>query len=240
MQYNDGFVGTNRNTSSNFSLTDSEEFYLHNLKKQPDDWFYRHNSILYKYNEFGHRSPSINEINLNNYILFAGCSHTEGVGLQIQHTFPHIVSSRLNCYYYNLSVCGSGVDVLMYNLVLWINRFKILPKALVILWPEQTRFALSVGNGLDSQVLNNFGTTEEIARFMVLGEEIDFFQSRRKIYQELLRHLYTCNIIDIRFAGQEPIDAPLAMTCNDFARDLSHPGIYSNLRLANEIVSLIR
>lgn len=241
MYFNDGFVGHIANDESHFVLTDSEKLYLHNLKTQPENWFYRNNSILYKYNEYGHRSKSVTEINLENYILFAGCSHTEGVGLQIQHTFPYIVSSRLNCHYYNLSVCGSGVDILMYNLVLWIDRFKKLPKTLVILWPEETRFSLSVNKGLDPQVLNNHNTTDDVARFMVLGEQLDFFPSRRKLYRQLISQLYAnCNIIDIRFAGQQPIDAPLALYCNDFARDLSHPGIYSNLRLANEIVALLR
>lgn len=240
MKFNDGFIGCKPHEEYYFSPMDSEEEYLKNLRIQPEDWPYRDYSILYKYNEYGHRSKSINEIDLDNYILFAGCSHTEGVGLQVEHTFPYIVSSQLNCDYYNLSLSGSGVDVMMYNLALWINRFKKLPKALVILWPEETRFALYEGNNLDPQLLNHDNTTDSVARFMAIGDEIGFFSTRRKMCRELLSQLYTCDIIDARFAGQEPLETPTFMYTVDYARDISHAGIQSNLNLANDIVTLLR
>lgn len=240
MQFNEGFIGCNPHEEYYFSTMDSEEEYLKNLKTQPEDWCYRNHSIEYKFNEYGHRSKSINELNLDNYILFAGCSHTEGVGLSVEHTFSHIVSSQLNCDYYNLSVSGSGVDVVMYNLVLWINRFKKVPKALVILWPEETRFALAAGNSFDPQVLNNHGIDNNVTRFMDLGDQIGFFSTRRKIYRELLSHLYTCNIIDIHFEDQEPLETQMSMQMVDFARDMSHAGIQSNINLANDLLTILR
>lgn len=240
MRYNDGFIGADPHIEFNFSLIDSEQEYLKNLNTQPQDWYFRHHIIDYKYNEYGHRSKPINELDLDNYILFAGCSHVEGVGLSIEHTFSHIVASQLKCDYYNLAVNGSGVDVMLYNLVLWINRFKKMPKALVILWPEETRFALHAGNNLDPQVLNNYDTSDEVSRFMAIGDEIEFFSTRRRMCRELLSHLYTCKIIDIRFAGQEPLETPIAIYAVDFARDLSHAGIQSNLNLANDLITILK
>jgi DNA polymerase III alpha subunit len=53
----------------------------------------------------------IEDIDLNNYILFIGCSHTEGIGLELQTTYPYLVSEELKCDYYNLGLGGTGIDV---------------------------------------------------------------------------------------------------------------------------------
>ena len=39
--------------NGSFSGTDSEELFNENLVTQPDDWFYRNNSIEYKLNRHG-------------------------------------------------------------------------------------------------------------------------------------------------------------------------------------------
>ena len=52
------------------------------------------------------------EIILNNYILFTGCSHTKGVGLALEDTYPYLLAQKLNCDYYNLALGGTGQDVM--------------------------------------------------------------------------------------------------------------------------------
>ena len=85
MKFNKNFIGNNMpNKTVNFlGFTDSEERYLESIKTQPNDWYYKDRSFTYSYNEYGHRSKNISDIDLDNYILFTGCSHTEGVGLEL-------------------------------------------------------------------------------------------------------------------------------------------------------------
>ena len=90
------------NTTLAYRGLDSEENLHINLASQPNDWYYRNKTITYQYNEYGHRCKSIHDIDLDNYILFAGCSHTEGVGLELETTFPYLVSNQLGNDYYNM------------------------------------------------------------------------------------------------------------------------------------------
>ena len=71
------------------------------------------------------------DIDLDNYILVIGCSQTEGIGLKIEDTYPYLLSKNLNCDYYNLGICGTGIDVLNYNLVTWFTKIKKPPKLLI-------------------------------------------------------------------------------------------------------------
>ena len=75
---------------------DTEERYLENLKlKRPEmesnGWI--NQEITYKFNSFAFRC---NEFTSDPSILFLGCSHTVGVGLPIEHTWPTIVANNLN------------------------------------------------------------------------------------------------------------------------------------------------
>ena len=64
------------------------------------------------YSTFDHVKPNqvIQDIHVrydddqDNYILFIGCSHTMGVGLELEKTYPHILSEKLKMDYYNLAV----------------------------------------------------------------------------------------------------------------------------------------
>jgi hypothetical protein len=72
-RYPRGFVGNTPNFESNFlENTDDEKRFLKNCETQPSDWIYRNKKITYKYNEYGHRCVSPNQLKPG-YILYMGC-----------------------------------------------------------------------------------------------------------------------------------------------------------------------
>ncbi len=101
---------------------------------------YVRDGILYRFNNFGHRCKDVDKIDLDNYILFAGCSHTEGEGLNVEDTYPFITAKELNCDYYNLGLAASGFDVLFFNVMTWLKVYN-KPKLIVLQYPDSSRFS---------------------------------------------------------------------------------------------------
>lgn len=230
MFFKDGFMGYAPDSSLKFSGGDAEYRYIANLENQPKDWYYRHTEITYNYNSLGHRCKNIEDINLDNYLLFTGCSHTEGIGLELEKTFPYVVSQTLGIDYYNLAIGGSGSDVMTYNLVVWLNTVKKLPRALIILWPDSARFVIN-DEHLWSLINSGHGLDKDFDRFLVLGDQIGYFNTKRELNEKLIKHCYNgTNIVSL--GNREFIKV-------DLARDLSHFGIESNNILAKKIVNQI-
>ena len=230
IQYNNNFVGYKPNTVLKFCGSDTERLYYKNLEKQPTDWYYRSNEISYNYNLLGHRCKNIEEIDLSNYILFSGCSYVEGMGLELENTFPYLVSNELKTDYYNLGIGGSGIDIMTHNLVLWLSTVKKLPKAVVILWTHEERFTtLSQTDGRFELNIPHTVDTDK-ARFMSLGMQIGYFSTRKNLNSRLITQLYKkTNIIELEYND---------LVRYDLARDI-HPGIVSHKILAKKITALL-
>lgn len=235
MKFNSNFVGYAKpGTVQRFLGGDSEELFNNNLKSQPNDWYYRFNEVTYDINRYGHRSKNIEDIDLDNYILFTGCSHTEGVGLELEKTFPYLIANDLSMDYYNLALGGTGVDVMTYNLMMWISTIKKLPKALVIIWPQSTRFARleDFGDFLSLEV-PSCATSTSCERFMVMGEEIRFFETVDTLSKKLIEAAYPCQIMHLG-------PSVLRLEEGDKARDLSHAGILNNRQVADLLIPQLR
>lgn len=179
------------NHTYNWLDGDTEELYKKNLTLQPANWFYRNNPITYKYNSNGFRCVEIDALNFDNYILFLGDSHSEGIGLHLEHTYPYQVSKKLYKSYYNLSIGGTGLDIMLYNLMSWLHTFPH-PKYIVLFYTENTRSLLK-GIG-DFEYANigvkwtqsKTGNNEDIKKFLVLGDLIGFFHSRIHLYVNII------------------------------------------------------
>ena len=236
IQFNKDFLGYEPNSVVKYLSSDNEERFHQNRKRQPDDWYYLANEIAYELNSLGHRSKNIEDIDLDNYILFTGCSNTLGVGLELEKTFPYLVAEGLQIDYYNLALSGTGIDVMLHNLIVWINTVKKPPKALMILWPHEVRFSiLSAEDILAFHLpLGSHGAmlkvvSNDITRFMAAGDTIDYFKSRKKLSSILINNCYSeSNILDIE--QRELVGL-------DLARDMTHCGIISNGFLAKKILN---
>lgn len=234
-----GFIGISfTNRVVEYSGGDHETTFRANLKTQPDDWYYRTHKVTYSYNSLGHRCKNIEDVDLDNYILFAGCSHTEGVGIELEKTYPYRVAEILGCDYYNLAMGGAGIDVLTHNLIMWNKRVSKKPKALVILWPHHIRFATIEGDEVQLNLLSDGNYKTE--NFIMAGEEINFFDSSKRFSQILISNLYDdCPIFNIGW-NDYPTDCSLSLNMIDLARDLAHAGIESNEKIAVELAARIR
>jgi hypothetical protein len=246
MEFNQSFIGYSPNQSLKFSGADSQEGLSANLKELEDDWYYRTVDITYNHNSLGHRSIEPNNLNLDNYILFTGCSHTEGIGLELEKTYPYLVADQLECDYYNLALGGSGIDAMMHNLSLWLGKVKEKPKAIVVQWPNEARFLLTDEQSTLVSKLRPMGiwnSEEEISRFMAAGSVNGFFSSRKKIAYKLINS-FSDDIkivnVDIETLADNTMENFLLMSKLDRARDLIHFGIKSNEKLANNLLTLLR
>lgn len=236
LQFNNGFIGYKPNTSEEFIGLDSKELYQKNLTTKDASWYYRKKPILYNYNNLGHRSKNIENLNLDNYILFIGCSHTEGTGNYIEDTFPFIVSKLLCIDYYNIGLGGSGLDVMFYNLAVWMQKIEKKPKKIIWQWAEPTRFLT-----IEKEEVHIHGIWEkkpEVENFIFAGYENGFSASRISLLQQYLKQI---NIPITLLAEQfSTYPADILYKKIDIARDDKHYGVESNKNIANLIASQLR
>lgn len=217
-----GFIGYNPIAHNvNFTGIDSEELYQENLKLQPADWYYRTRDISYVRNSNGHRCKEISEIDLDNYILFVGCSHTEGIGLSLEDTFAYKITNELKCDYYNLSLGGSGVDTMIHNLNIWLHTVNKKPKQIIWQWPDPNRYISYSNNAFDFHGL--WEKHPNVLNFILAGDMNNFFNGRIKLAKLLLAKLN--NVITI---GVNSTRADTHFKSYDLARDGMHYGHLSN------------
>jgi hypothetical protein len=225
-----------------FSGSDSEELYIKNLKSKSIDWYYRTKQISYIRNSNGHRCKEIKDIDLSNYILYAGCSHTEGIGLELEKTYPYLLSKSLGCDYYNISIGGSGIDVLLHNLIVWFGTVKQKPKLVIIQWPFWARYARFTEEPTNTNLQNNYISTISGIKDHTLmeGEGVHYFKTIEHLARIKLNHIIDVPIINVGLAEFPSIinDDFVIFDNSDNARD-THMGIESNKNLASKLYNRI-
>lgn len=240
MQFNDGFIGyPEQYAYEKFSGSDKKEQFEINLQLQPSDWYYRKADITYERNTFGHRCKNLTEINLDNYILFTGCSHTEGIGVELEKTHAYQVAEQMGCDYYNLAVGGTGVDVIVHNLSVWFATVHNKPKALVVQWPPVYRF---VGATKFKRIspLGAWNDDEDTSKFLYHGGNLKFFETRKAMANALINQISkTTRVIHIGMVNEVSDFGEEYLRCNklDYARDLCHFGPKTHTKLANDILA---
>lgn len=234
--HDNGFIGFEKtNSVLEWSGGDTEEAFLHNSKTLPDHWYYHNAPITYKINKNGHRSKDISDLNLDNYLLFTGCSITEGVGLEESKTYCAVLSKKLECDYYNMGLGATGVDVAIHNLLVWFSTVPKKPKAVIIQWPDFTRCITGTSaNHLETRGL--WQENDDYNRFVDLGINLGFFEAKNLLISSLIKHVIKVPIVEIGVSRLIPIHNDIVkLKIIDFARDLSHPGIKSNEDFAEDI-----
>jgi hypothetical protein len=239
--YND-FIGLDGcNTTSNFLSDDSEEQLLENSKSQPPDWYYNNAELVYSFNSQGHRSKNIEDIDQDNYILFSGCSHTMGVGLELEKTYPYLLSTKLGTDYYNLAIPGTGMDVVEYNLLSWFFKIKKKPKLVVIQWPDHSRFIEY--DSMRDNVLphGTWDNQSNFVSFIINSEDTGMFYARKAITNRLIKNVVDVPVVTFNFGSQRDYGIyDLNMPRLDKARDLSHAGIKSHASFTETLFNHIK
>lgn len=233
-----------------FSGSDSEKLYIDNLKLQPEDWYYRTNKISYVRNSNGHRCKEVADIDLDNYILYTGCSHTEGIGVELEKTYAYLLSNKLNCDYYNLSIGGTGIDVVNYNLAMWFSKIKKPPKLLVLQWPHHTRATTKFfenpkkitpdpwyNYGIWSIKDSNNEKHRDIGNFLMSGEDIGYFKSLKILTKTLAYNMSPCPILELTTSYDELNEGEYQLKQIDKARDISPAMPRGHLGIKSELVN---
>lgn len=227
--------------------SDRLDLYNERLPKSPKNWYYKNCDINYNINGHGHRSKQIDDLNFNDYILYVGCSITEGIGLELDKTYSYILSKNLNKDFYNLSVGGTGNDTICHNLMVWLNKFK-KPKLIIVQITDRSRFMIYNTPNL---LPNGWWTDKRSTRdFIMLGEDINYFKTKQVLLKQFIDSINVplitvchpaLNINDLTFKNL------IYLTLKDNARDENfingdrgHPGMLSNNTLADDCLNFIK
>lgn len=237
----DNFIGSPITSRTiEFAGSDTQEKFIENCAKLPEDWYYKNKKITYTYNKYGHRCKDISNVDLDNYILFTGCSHTEGIGLELEKTYPYLITNELQTDYYNLAVGGTGIDVLEYNLLTWFAKINKKPKLVIIQWPDHSRF-LAQYPGYTNFIPNGTWVKEpDIERFIAASEISGFFYARKNISFRLIHNVIDVPIVGVYLSHLASYDyTSVAVRRCDLARDLQHTGVKTQADMTTRILNHI-
>jgi hypothetical protein len=154
------------------------------------------------FNSRGHRCKEIEEINLHNYILFAGDNVGVGWGTPIEETYPYIVSNALNTDYYNLSIFNGGLESLRYNLITWYHKIPQKPRAIIISNEFLNSFIVSDLN--NTTFLPCDLNDENIKAVLDSGNTTNYFLTRQYFTDKLISNLIKVPIYQIEFKDKIP------------------------------------
>ena len=200
---------------------DTQELYYQNLKKSRDQldrfgWIDR--QIKYKFNSHGFRCDEFT--NINNAV-FLGCSHTAGVGLPVENTWPYFVIKELNLTCYNLAIGGGSNDLAFRISYHYLERLR--PKMVFLLSPEPARIEVQSVHDTISFLPGNNDPTYYYKLYLSNEENLLLNQQKNIFAIENL-----CHRLDIKFVCIKEIhDIPDDQ--RDRARDLVHNGPKTNL-----------
>lgn len=173
------------------------------------------NGLTDQYNSNGHRCKEISEINFQNYILFAGDNGSLGLDKPIEQTFPYLISQKIKCDYYNLSVFNGGLDALRYNLISWFVRYK-RPKAVIISCEFLNSLLISDNNFF--RIKGADYNDEMIQDITNIGNVRGFFSGRNTLAKELLKQYIICPIYQLRYKDS------VQLFDSEFVTDIHYEG----------------
>jgi hypothetical protein len=215
----------------NWHGTDTEELYQKNLidnSAQLELYNWVDQPITYKFNHYGFRADEF--ATPDSGIMFLGCSHTLGVGLPIESTWTHLVSTALKLKNFNLGVGGASNDTAFRLANYWINQLR--PKIVIFLSTEQTRTELHT---IDGQIVDlsiwpqYFKDADKFMRHWH-GNDINCDMNYLK---NALAIKQLCSEYGIKYLQQSAVDIHKL----DQARDLQHFGARTHRRISTMFLS---
>lgn len=215
--------------------TDTKERYDQNIRENYnllDQFGWIDKTISYQFNSLGFRSE---EFSSSDNAVFLGCSHTVGVGLPIENTWPYYVSQALGLKCYNLGIGGGSLD-LAFRLSYYLLK-DLRPKIVFLLCPGRFRIELFEGDDLISFLPANPTAHKNLSYFYkcYLGNDYNHLMNQQK---NILAIQHLCNDLGIKFVY---LNEPQLIEQNktDLARDLMHTGPKSNFDLAQRFLSMM-
>jgi hypothetical protein len=188
------------------------------------------------------RCRPIQDIDFDNYVLFTGTSHTEGVGVNVEESFPYLVSKYFNYDYFNLAISGTGTDVIEHNLLVWSYLFKDRqPKYVFIEWPPEERYAAKYPGYENYLPTGNWSEDQNAVHLLIKGKKV--FENRLLMLYNLSRSLFKCPIINLRHTSLVTEDMNnsnmIWIQRLDRGTDGAHPGPKSHKDVSKKIIEYI-
>jgi hypothetical protein len=213
--------------------TDLEELYQKNLIKnrsQLEQYNWIDRPITYKFNSHGFRADEFDSVGSG--VMFVGCSHTLGMGLPVESTWAHRVSTALKLKNYNLGVGGASNDTAFRLAHYWIDRLR--PDIVVFLSTERTRLEVHMD---DDQIwdLSIWPLGFPMVDNFMQGWHSNDTNSNMNYLKNTLAIKQLCDDRHIKYIQQEA----LSITMTDRARDLQHYGEITNRRIADILLDKI-
>ena len=216
---------------------DSKEQYQWHIETRKDlleqnNWIDA--KFTYKFNSHGFRCDEFSDAPS---AMFLGCSFTQGIGLPIQHTWCYLVAQQLNYHCVNLGVGGGSNDTTFRLAHHWTT--KIRPKVIFLLSPFRNRLEVLDKNNPESfyKILNPKTAASGASAFYAqwLMTEDNNILNQEKNIMAIANLAKEQNIKLVVLKADMVID----QITSDSARDLSHPGIRSNISLATKFLELL-
>lgn len=220
-------------TVEEFYGTDTREDFLINIKRLPQEWVYHAKQIEYNFNNHGLRMNKELDQVTENYLVAFGCSHSVGVGVALEDTWPYLLAKDLQLDYINSAASGSSIKLNCINFFNMIAKVGVLPKLVAFAWPSSVRH-VTYSEGQFLFYLPRFTTDNKKYKYHVQAYEkmlmTDILTYDSIIYRNMVKN--TCERLGIQyceitfderceFAKNLNIDtAFLPKTFNTMARDV--------------------
>jgi hypothetical protein len=119
-----------------------EEEFLIDLEVL-NKYYDQDNGVRYYFNSLGYRSDEFTKFHDGEHVLFAGCSETEGVGGNLDSCWSYMTYKKLSetgkmSGFFNLSRSGWGHDVIIPNIIQYINTYG-KPSKIYMMLPNLSR-----------------------------------------------------------------------------------------------------
>lgn len=223
-------IGYDPNSKTEYLLSDNPNFSGYNNQYDCP--------ISYDFNFAGHRTPK--EFDETNHFLVVGGSHTFGIGVPEDKSWPAVIAKTLNMDYYNLSLPGLPHDINISNLLWYLSTYS--PKFILWEWIKDERNYLILPH--DEMILPILPTHvkkyEEIfklnglSEFFVYSNEIGYNKSRRRMHEMTLE-----NISNMHKVYQFDFDKDFEINSIDLGRDGEHYGVDTHKSIAGLLIRKI-
>jgi hypothetical protein len=177
--------------------------------------------ISYQYNNQGFRTHDLTSQIDKEVNIALGCSHTEGIGLPIEMTWPAEIEQQTKITTLNLGLGQGSTDTVARILTNVSGLFSI--KNVYILWPAFNRFEIYSHDFIES-IIPSSAALEHVWYLNEFNSNQRFFKNQLLVHN--LQKQYNFNLKEIL------PDSGWAVP-GDLARDQMHNGPKSNQNLAN-------
>ena len=226
--------------------TDTQELYEKNLQDPGrrgllEQYGWIASDIKYQHNSHGFRTA---EFDSRENFITVGCSHTYGVGMPQQQTWPELLSGMMDLTVYNLAVAGGSADTCYRVIKHYVQQLQ--PKFVAMLQPEPSRQEIF----LQGQPWIHMPNTPDVHKFNRSqwlkhwhSDSSNALTAAQKnidaIFGVCKKHNIDFYLFESSYVSGHGTNNFWRAVGPSLARDLQHPGREFHSRLATEFLTKI-